>query len=222
MKLTYCPFCLSAAQGDICPHCGKDIFYAGDPMHLQVGYVLNGTHPYVLGASLGQGGFGITYIALDIMTNRRGAVKEYFPTYCAGRNGDVSVISYSGQEETFHKGKVRFLEEARMLKSLSDLHSVVNVVDFFEANNSAYLVMEFLDGSSLKDYIDIPANPIPILPKDKFLLMSDGVYNALSQEEICLAMRHPAQDAAEAIGSFISTKNFQDQDNYTLVILECC
>jgi serine/threonine protein phosphatase PrpC len=52
--------------------------------------------------------------------------------------------------------------------------------------------------------------------------MSDGVYNALSQEEICLAMRHPAQDAAEAIGSFISTKNFQDQDNYTLVILECC
>lgn len=71
-------------------------------------------------------------------------------------------------------------------------------------------------------HIDIPANPIPILPKDKFLLMSDGVYNALSQEEICLAMRHPAQDAAEAIGSFISTKNFQDQDNYTLVILECC
>lgn len=154
MKLTYCPFCLSAVQGDICPHCGKDIFYTGDPMHLQVGYVLNGIHPYVLGASLGQGGFGITYIALDIMTNRRVAVKEYFPTYCAGRNGDVSVISYSGQEETFHKGKVRFLEEARMLKSLSDLPSVVNVVDFFEANNSAYLVMEFLDGSSLKDYVE--------------------------------------------------------------------
>lgn len=70
-------------------------------------------------------------------------------------------------------------------------------------------------------HIDIPATPISVLPKDKFLLMSDGVYNALSQEEICLAMRHPAQDAAEAIESFISTKNFQDQDNYTLVILEC-
>ena len=70
-------------------------------------------------------------------------------------------------------------------------------------------------------HIDIPATSIPILPKDKFLLMSDGVYNALTQEEICLAMRHPAQDAAEAIQSFIATKNFQDQDNYTLVILEC-
>ena len=70
-------------------------------------------------------------------------------------------------------------------------------------------------------HIDIPATPISVLPKDKFLLMSDGVYNARSQEEICLAMRHPAQDAAEAIKSFISTKNFQDQDNYTLVVLEC-
>lgn len=70
-------------------------------------------------------------------------------------------------------------------------------------------------------HIDIPANAVSILPKDKFLLMSDGVYNALTQEEICLAMRHPAQDAAEAIKSFIATKNFQDQDNYTLVILEC-
>lgn len=70
-------------------------------------------------------------------------------------------------------------------------------------------------------HIDIPTTAIPILPKDKFLLMSDGVYNALTQEEICLAMRHPAQDAAEAIESFISTKNFQDQDNYTLVVLEC-
>ena len=154
MNLTYCPFCLSAVQSEICPHCGNSISYAGDPMHLQVGYVLNGTHPYVLGASLGQGGFGITYIALDMEANRRVAIKEYFPTYCAGRNGEVTVLSYRGQEDTFHKGKERFLEEARMLNSLSDLPSVVDVLDFFEANNSAYLVMEFLEGSSLKDHVE--------------------------------------------------------------------
>lgn len=70
-------------------------------------------------------------------------------------------------------------------------------------------------------HVDIPATAISVLPKDKILLMSDGVYNALSQEEICLAMRHPVQDAAKAIESFIATKNFMDQDNYTLVILEC-
>ena len=154
MKLSYCPFCLSAVQSEVCPYCGRHIAYTGDPMHLPVGHVLNGAHPYVLGASLGQGGFGITYIALDIVSNRRVAIKEYFPTYCAGRNGDVTVASYRGQEENFYKGKERFLDEARMLKRLSDLGSVVDVLDFFEINNSAYFVMEYLEGSSLKSYVE--------------------------------------------------------------------
>ena len=154
MKLVYCPFCLSAVQGETCPYCGKHISYTGDPMHLQVGYVLNGRHPYVLGASLGQGGFGITYIALDIVSNQRVAIKEYFPTYCAGRNGDVTIAAYRGQEENFFKGKERFLDEARMLKNLADLSGVVDVLEFFEANNSAYFVMEYLEGSSLKDWVE--------------------------------------------------------------------
>ena len=174
MKLSYCPFCLSAVQTEVCSHCGNSVSYTGDPMHLQVGYVLNGMHSYVLGASLGQGGFGITYIALDIATNRRVAIKEYFPTYCAGRNGDVTVASYRGQEEIFLKGKERFLDEARMLKSLSDLPCVVDVIDFFEINNSAYLVMEFLEGKSLKDYVEQHGRiPAPAFLKRLKPLMMD-------------------------------------------------
>lgn len=133
------------------------------------GHVLNGMHPYVFGASLGQGGFGITYIALDIATNRHVAIKEYFPTYCAGRNGDVTVASYKGQEEIYLKGKERFLDEARMLKSLSDLPCVVDVIDFFEINNSAYLVMEYLEGLSLKDYVEKNGK----LPAQQFLKLID-------------------------------------------------
>lgn len=101
-------------------------------------------------------------------------------------------------------------------------HAVNGKIGITEAlaNEKNACITSYLGMPELS-YIDIPATPISVLPKDKFLLMSDGVYNALTQEEICLAMRHPAQDAAEAIQSFISTKNFQDQDNYTLVVLEC-
>lgn len=86
-----------------------------------------------------------------MVTNERVAIKEYFPTFCANRSSGA-VSAYPNQEDTFLRGRERFLDEARMLKSLSDLPSIVNVLDFFEFNNSAYLVMEFLDGCSLKEY----------------------------------------------------------------------
>ena len=152
MAARLCPFCMRMAEEDTCTHCGKNVNYAGSPAHLPAGYVVSGRHPYVLGAALGQGGFGITYIALDMITNERVAIKEYYPSYCSTRTNNDTVTAYSSQEEVYQKGKERFLDEARTLKSLSDLKNIVNVLDFFEANNSAYLVMEFLDGSSLKEY----------------------------------------------------------------------
>ena len=161
--MNLCPFCLNEIQEQTCPYCGKSASYTGDPMHLQAGHILHGRNPYILGATLGQGGFGITYIAVDLQTKLRVALKEYFPAYCAGRSDKVTVTPYRGQEEAFSKGKERFLDEARMLKSLSDLPGMVNVLDYFEANNSAYLVMEFLEGDSLKVYAQkngkFPAQP---------------------------------------------------------------
>lgn len=144
---------MRSTESDICPHCGKNINYEGLAMHLPAGYVLSGTHPYVLGAALGQGGFGITYIALDMITGQRVAIKEFFPTYCSGRTSKTTVSAYPNQEEVYNKGKTRFLDEARTLKSLSDLPYIVNAFDFFEANNTAYLVMEYLEGSSLKEAV---------------------------------------------------------------------
>ena len=161
-----CPYCMNTVQESICPHCGRAVHYKGRPNHLPVGYTLNGQHPYVLGAAIGQGGFGITYIALDVETNLKVAIKEYFPTHCCGRSDVTIVYPNLDQEETLDKGKMRFLDEARMLKSLSDLASVVNVLDFFEANNSAYLVMEYLDGLSLKDHVEKKGK----LPAQQFLV----------------------------------------------------
>lgn len=88
------------------------------------------------------------------------------------------------------------------------------------ADNSGSGLTSFLGMGRLK-YVDIPARPIDILPGDRFLLMSDGVYNALSDEELKSHLNQNSQDAADAIGSAIEAKGYTSQDNYTAVILGC-
>ena len=152
--MEYCPHCMRPASGSRCPYCGGNMHWTGQVgIDLLVGSILtsgNGLRTYQLGAALGKGGFGITYAALEVNSHRRMAVKEYFPTYCAFRAGngrDMQVMT--GQEQLYRKGLNSFLEEAKMLLSQDDLPTLVKVVDFFQANGTAYLVMEFLDGVPL-------------------------------------------------------------------------
>jgi len=78
----------------------------------------------------------------------------------------------------------------------------------------------YLGMGNLK-YVDIPAQPIEICSGDKFILMSDGVYNALSEAEISAALNETAQQAADRLGAMIAEKAYRNQDNYTAVILSC-
>ncbi len=142
------------AAGEICPHCGKPLKWTGKAgLELPVGTVLtgsNGLRTYQLGAALGKGGFGITYAALEVTSRRRMAIKEYFPSYCSFRAGNGrDVQATTGQEQPYQKGLSSFLAEAKMLLSQDDLPTMVKVVDFFQANGTAYLVMEFIDGVPL-------------------------------------------------------------------------
>lgn len=103
------------------------------------------------------------------------------------------------------------------------LRNVVNgeiMLNDAVTNEKGGCITSFL-GMDRIPYIDIPTEGIPLCVGDKIIMMSDGVYNALSQRELCLALQHTAQDAADAIDSFIGTKSYPDQDNYTAVILEC-
>jgi len=98
---------------------------------------------YLLESILGQGGFGITYLATDTMLKRKVAVKEYYPREFAIREGTLRVHA-SGSEsdhETFKWGLQRFLEEARLLARF-DHPNIIPVRRFFEANGTAYLVMD--------------------------------------------------------------------------------
>ena len=69
-------------------------------------------------------------------------------------------------------------------------------------------------------YVDIPAAPIDVLPGDKFVLMSDGIYNALDDTELISVLSHPAQKAAEVVGKAVTSKGYKTQDNFTAIIIE--
>lgn len=88
------------------------------------------------------------------------------------------------------------------------------------ADKSGAGLTSFLGMGKLK-YVDIPARPVDILPGDRFILMSDGVYNALSDEELKLCLDKTPEDAAQCIGAAIESKGYMSQDNYTAVILGC-
>ena len=106
---------------------------------------------YLLGYYLGKGGFGITYRALELNSRRMVAIKEFYPDKWCERRVDSKSVSIISQE--FDYGKKHFLGEAEILKSLIGIPEVVDFYESFEENNTAYYVMEFLDGMSLRDYL---------------------------------------------------------------------
>ena len=163
----------------VCPYCG---FIPGTPQkeayHLMPGVILK--NRYVIGTTVGFGGFGITYRAWDMVLEKKVAVKEYYPNGIVNRiPGQRSVIIYSGSRENeFRSGKARFLAEARNMAKFSTNPNIVNVHEFFEENNTAYIVMEFLEGTSYKQYIKEHGGRIPADPAVKVAL---SVLDALKE-----------------------------------------
>ncbi len=102
---------------------------------------------------LGVGGFGLTYLALDGNLNLKVALKEFLPDDVATRGADHSIRPRSPDSaESFGWGKQRFLDESRTVASFRHPH-IVRVMRFFEANGTAYMVMEFVEGAALPDWI---------------------------------------------------------------------
>ena len=115
---------------------------------------LNGR--YILKSVLGEGGFGITYYGEDDLFGNEVAIKEFFPQGIVTRNNEYTdnvTVTYAKQDEAFLAGKKRFIGEARVMAKFNGDQGIVNVTDFFEANNTAYIVMEYLDGITLKEYL---------------------------------------------------------------------
>lgn len=163
-EINYCPYCMSPVEPNApCPSCGLTAgAYAPSPHHLPPGTVLR--ERYLIGRVLGEGGFGITYIGCDLRLELKVAIKEYFPTDRANRVSAASleVSSYSGVAgERYESGKARFLQEARTMAKMDKQPVIVGVRDFFELNNTAYIVMEYVEGTTFRDLVDQRGGRIP-------------------------------------------------------------
>ena len=165
-----CFNCMKMTEdGEFCAFCGKKLKTA-PAHHLLPGTILNGK--YTVGYALGEGGFGVTYIGLDNSLQIKVAIKEFFPKGIVGRNSaitsDVSCLNAGESDKLFDTEKAKVINEARILAKFSKERGIVNVREYFEANNTAYIVMEYLEGETLEEYL---AHSGPISADEAYTLL---------------------------------------------------
>ena len=191
---------------------------------LPVGFMLQ--HQYRIEKVIGHGGFGITYLAYDIQGSRRVCVKELFPCKDVVRNttgGGIRVVS--GQEEYFDHLKKRFLEEAEALYRFHSLREVVNVYRYFETNNTAYFVMEYLTGTDLRHMIlekgkcswDELSDYARQVLRALYAIHKEGlIHRDLSPDNIFITSTGRA-----VLIDFGSVRSYQNSQGFTTFLKEC-
>lgn len=168
-------FC-ETTEGAFCMNCGYNPNQtAGDPTMLKPGNVLLGK--YVVGRVIGKGGFGVTYVAYDVTTQKKVAIKEYFPYGVALRAPGTTTVSVSSMDnaEAFRMGAEKFYNEAKMVSRFNGNPNIVGVHEFFYENDTVYFAMEYLQGHTLKEHIKIHG----VLPSAQALFIMNNVSNAL-------------------------------------------
>lgn len=165
-----------------CAYCGlQQDKYRPIPRCLRPGMCLRDR--YVLGRVLGEGSFGISYIAWDCLLDTVVAIKEYFPASLVSRHiseedEDTNVYIYEKREsQKYQESLKKYLGEAKSLSAYYDLDGIVSVRDFFYVNNTAYIVMGYVDGISVKEYVE-KNGPIE---GEKFLRMLEPVIQSLAK-----------------------------------------
>ena len=171
-----CENCFSEISREPCPRCGAGGKpEAADRGVLQAGTKLKGH--ILVGKVMGKGGFGITYLGYDCRMDKVVAVKEYFPNGIVYRSGGTEVLlADEKSRDVFAKGADKFYDEAQMVAQFNGNPNIVSVFEYFRENNTVYLVMEFLDGITLKDYVKKRGN----LSDGQVLFILNKMASALS------------------------------------------
>lgn len=182
----------------VCPVCGYES--GSGPQNAQ--FLEPGARlaeRYLVGRVLGSGGFGVTYLAWDEVLGRKVAVKEYFPSSLSTRvSGQRDITVFTGEKERiFRHGLQRFQEEAQLLTQLNGYDGIVSVYDVLEANGTAYIVMEYLEGITLREKLkrDGPMGEeellswvVPMLLSLKFVHQLGCIHRDISPDNImCLS-----------------------------------
>lgn len=172
--MDYNKLCMGCMQdkgeSQVCPKCGFDEdSQVGDARCLPPRTILNGQ--YLLGKVLGQGGFGVTYIAYDLNLETKVAIKEFMPEGLVTRTLGVSTVTvYTNEKKVnFEYGMEKFLEEAKMMAKFNEVKSIVSVRNFFKENGTAYFVMDFVEGTNLAKYVQDRGGKLPLEEALKFI-----------------------------------------------------
>ncbi len=179
--MQHCMNCMKEFQDNftMCPYCGHEVGTPQKELYfLPIGTLIQGR--YEIGQAAGSGGFGITYRAWDHTLDKEVAVKEYYPVGMVNRiPGETKLIIYSGSRaKECAAGMERFLDEAKNMAKFNQHPNIINVYDFFEANNTAYIIMEFLDGINYKEYIKLQGGKVEL---DYALKVNEAVLEALKE-----------------------------------------
>lgn len=172
----FCEYCFSPISKEPCAFCGyKEEDYPNDSFVLPVGSILSGR--VVIGRALGKGGFGITYSGYDMNSEKRIAVKEFFPdgTAYRSKNGNEVMLLHPEYRETFEAGKEAFLREVKLVAQFWNHPNIIGVYESFQENRTAYLLMDYAAGMTLKSYVQIHGN----LTEGQALSVMYGISQAL-------------------------------------------
>lgn len=193
-----CMGCMRAlVEGESqCRYCG---YRNGDATgeqnihHLKPYTILAGK--YLVGKVLGEGGFGITYIGMDLNLEMKVAIKEFYPNGYVTREGSVTsmVTEYAGTgQQAVMKWKEGFIREARILAKCSNLSGIVGVNDFFTENNTAYIIMEYVEGETLKEHLGRVGGKMPV--QEVISLMRPVITSLSKMHELGLIHRDISPD----------------------------
>ncbi len=170
---------------EICPHCGYiNSTDSIEPFQLPPGTMLQ--ERYWIGMMIGFGGFGITYKAYDTKLNVIVAIKEYYPAGLVNRvYGSTRIQNNSNDRiSEFDSGLEHFIEEARNIAKFSEHSNIVKVYHFFRENHTGYIVMEYLDGISMKYFLEVNGGKTSILYAKEIVLAIAQALKALHKEGI--------------------------------------
>lgn len=222
----YCYHCMKqvADGSQFCFGCGKSLVPDDIPHHLAPGTVLN--KRYLVGNSIGEGGFGITYVGLDMNLNMKIAVKEFFPNGYANRNNKVTsrvTLNIRNEGEYFKDGRKQFLREAQSLAKFSQESGIVDVRDYFTENDTAYIVMEYVDGLTLSQHIkqkglfeptDIFQRMLPIMRSLEKMHSENIIHRDISPDNIKVT-----QDGSLKLMDFGSARYFSGSQKKTMSVV---
>lgn len=213
--------------GGICEFCGFNVETFELPRHhMRPFTILAGK--YLIGNAIGEGGFGITYIGMDLNLEVRVAIKEYYPQGAAVRDcrtNDSTVWSYSKSTQVFfEEGREKFINEAKTIAKFRNVPEIVGVIEFFRENQTAYIVMEYLDGQTLKQYLranggKIPAENVvrmmrPLIASLGKLHSQNLIHRDISPDNIMLM-----KNGSIKILDFGGAREFASQDGRSMSVL---